>query len=134
MNMDYDEVKGHYKSMAVHKPPTLHDKIVMKFLKVYIPPEKDYYTSVEVYDAAKTGQVDIVIEEQENTYNLIEVKTKPEQLDEAIGQILRYKFSFADRYKVKKERLSTGIVCPSFYPSHKQCCSEIGIKLWEIQL
>jgi len=120
--------------MATHGwPPTAHDEVMSMFLRSFIPPNKNYWTEVEVYDGTEMRRVDIVIEDDNEGYTLIEVKSEPNEVDKAIGQILKYKVLFGERYDVSEDKVSVGIVCPSFYPPHKQICNEIGIRLWEVQ-
>jgi predicted RecB family nuclease len=117
--------------MAMYQSTTSHDKVVLAFLNSLLPPNMDYWTSVEVYNEAKIGQIDIVIRKGEG-YTLIEAKSGPKEMDEAIGQILRHKVLFSQRYGVNEDRIGMGITCPLFYPSHIKVCDEIGIKLWRI--
>jgi hypothetical protein len=104
-----------------------------KFIRSFIPANRNYWTEVEVYHGTEMRRVDIVIEDENEAYTLVEVKSEPNEVDKAIGQILEYKVLFGERYGVSKGKISVGIVCPSFHPFHKEICSEVGIRLWQVQ-
>lgn len=110
------KLAGHYKKMATHGwPHTAHDEIMSKFVSSFIPAHQNYWAEVEVYYGAETRRVDIVIENENEAYILVEVKSEPNEVDKAIGQVLEYRVLFGETYGVSKRKISAGIACPSFH-------------------
>jgi len=80
----------------------------------------------------EVGYVDLVFMDRDGTYLLVEVKVKPEEIDKAIGQILRHRLLFASQNLLQPEKIRMAIVCP-FVPSQsRKICEEVGIQCFEV--
>ena len=63
---------------------------------------------------------------------LVEVKVGPNELDKAIGQIMRHRNLFARQNQVDQTSIRMGIACPSIPAHYRSICAEVGITSFEI--
>jgi len=68
----------------------------------------------------------------DGTYLLVEVKVKPEEIDKAIGQILRHRSLFASQNFLQPEKIRTAIACPFIPSQSRKICEEVQIQCFEI--
>jgi len=83
-------------------------------------------------DFGERGYVDLVFRDKEGYHLLVEVKVNPEEIDKAIGQVLRHQELFSKQNFVKKERLRIGIACPFISSQALTICDAAGIAAFEL--
>ncbi len=80
----------------------------------------------------EVGIIDLVFLDKNGAYLLVEVKVKPDEIDKAIGQVLRHRDLFAKQNFIEKEKLRVGIACPFIPVQARTICEEAGIERFEI--
>ncbi len=81
----------------------------------------------------ESGYVDLVFEKTDGSYLLVEVKVKPDEIDKAIGQIMRHRELFSTQGALDKSRISIAIACP-FIPAHSLAvCLSAGIHCFQLE-
>lgn len=131
--MTAPKIKGHHQSMATHgAKPTAEDLLTMKFLQTSPYMLWDYWTQVEVTWGDEIGYIDIVLRDGAGKYSVVEVKSSLKQVDEAIGQILRYGLLFSKARGLDEANVQRLIVCSEFYSSHIEVCKRLGITLLSV--
>lgn len=78
------------------------------------------------------GFVDLVFNDRDGRPLLVEVKVGPEELDKAIGQILRHRQLFAQQNRLEDGTVRVGIACPYIPPQYRSICERVGITCFEI--
>lgn len=81
----------------------------------------------------EVGYVDLVFMDRDGRYLLLEVKVKPEEIDKAIGQILRHRSLFASQNFLQSEKIRVAIACPFIPPQSQKICEEAGIQCFEVE-
>jgi hypothetical protein len=81
----------------------------------------------------EVGYVDLVFIGEDGTYLLVEVKIKPEEIDKAIGQILRHRSLFASQNFLQPEKIRMAIACPFIPSQSRKICEEAQIQCFEIK-
>ena len=77
--------------------------------------------------------VDLVFTDIGGRYLLLEVKVKTDEIDKAIGQILRHREIFAKQNFVEKSELRVGIACPIIPAQAQAICEATGIESFELE-
>lgn len=78
------------------------------------------------------GLIDVVFRRADGGYLLVEVKGKPEELDKAIGQILRHRRLFAAQNRLSEGQVAMAIACAFIPAEARQICEAIGIRCLEL--
>jgi hypothetical protein len=78
------------------------------------------------------GLIDAVFQKVDGGYLLVEVKGKPEELDKAVGQILRHRTLFVAQNGLEEERVEVAIACPFIPAEAQEVCQSIGIRCLEL--
>lgn len=76
---------------------------------------------------AERGFVDVVFE-GERGYLLVEVKVKADELDKAMGQVMRHRDLFIEHNNLPPDRVRTAIACPAMPASFVRMCAGVGIQ------
>lgn len=84
-------------------------------------------------DFSERGYVDLVFRDNKGHQLLVEVKVKPEEIDKAIGQILRHKEIFLAENFLTEDKVRVAIACPYIFPSSKKICERLGIACFEVK-
>jgi len=122
--------------MSKRAKPNLHHET----LAVYVRDHPDLFgpgltcrgTDVLVSRSfAERGFVDAVFEGA-GGYVLVEVKVKADELDKAMGQIVRHRDLFIEENNLPPERVRAAIACPQMPNSFVRTCAAIGIQCVEI--
>ncbi len=85
-------------------------------------------------DFGELGYVDLIFDDRSGQALLVEIKVKPEELDKAIGQILRHRHLFVQQNNIEPTSVRVGIACPSIPPQHHSICMQTGICCWQIPI
>lgn len=81
----------------------------------------------------ESGYIDLVFEKTEGSYLLVEVKVKPDEIDKAIGQVMRHRELFAAQNALDKSRIAIAVACP-FVPAHiRMVCFSAGIACFQLE-
>jgi hypothetical protein len=80
----------------------------------------------------EVGYIDAVLQDKDSRYMLLEVKVRPEEIDKAIGQVLRQKELFCSQNFVDPIAVRVGIACPYVPELARRVCSGHGIELFEL--
>jgi hypothetical protein len=81
---------------------------------------------------AEVGYVDVVLRDRAGRYLLLEVKVKADEIDKAIGQILRHRELFCSQNLLEPGSVRLGIACP-YVPEHaRRVCLAVGIEAFEL--
>ncbi len=117
--------RGKHKELVDH---------IVKNPDVLEPGLKLHGSNVHVSrEFGEVGYVDLVFIGGNGTYLLVEVKGKPEEIDKAIGQILKHRSLFASQNLLQPKKIRIAIACP-FVPSHsRKICEEAGIQCFEVK-
>lgn len=83
-------------------------------------------------DFGEIGYIDLVFKDQNSSYLLVEVKVKPEEIDKAIGQVLRHKYFFVSQNFLVADKVRVAIACPYIPASSRKICEGVGISCFEI--
>jgi len=83
-------------------------------------------------DFGESGFIDLVFEDSDGRPLLVEVKAAPNELDKAIGQIMRHRHLFARQNQVDETSIRMGIACPSILTHYRSICAQAGITCFEI--
>jgi hypothetical protein len=83
-------------------------------------------------DFGELGFIDLVFEDSDGHTLLVEVKVGPNELDKAIGQIMRHRYLFARQNRVDETSIRMAIACPSIPTHYRSICAEVGITCFEI--
>jgi RecB family endonuclease NucS len=78
-------------------------------------------------DFGELGFIDLVFEDCEGRTLLVEVKVGPNELDKAIGQIMRHRYLFAQQNRVDETSVRMAIACPSIPTHYRSICARVGI-------
>lgn len=85
-------------------------------------------------DFGEQGFIDLLFEDRKARWLLVEVKSGPDELDKAIGQVLRHRHLFARQNGLSKDTIRIA-VCSPFVPAHsRSICEESGIQWFEVTL
>ncbi|MFQ5853212.1 MAG: HTH domain-containing protein [Candidatus Binatia bacterium] len=79
------------------------------------------------------GLIDAVFQKADGGYLLVEVKGKPEELDKAVGQILRHRQLFAAQNSLDERRVDVAIACPFIPADARKVCEGVGIRWLELK-
>jgi len=80
----------------------------------------------------EVGIIDLVFLDKSGTYLLVEVKVKPDEIDKAIGQVLRHRDLFARQNFLERNKLRIGIACPFIPVQARAICEAAGIEAFEL--
>lgn len=117
---------------------TEHDAIQV-YLKKHmeeINPDWAYfgmeYSLENTQRTTRNARVDLVFKHKHESerYLLVEVKPDQESVDEAFGQVLRYRHAFCDIHSTPNldpDQIELAIAAPEIGEYHKQAASELGI-------
>ena len=90
-------------------------------------------TNVQVSrDFGERGYVDLMFQDSAGSYLLVEVKVTPQEIDKAIGQILKHRELFAEQNNLDKRRVRLAIACPEIPTHYQAICEELGINWYQI--
>jgi len=78
------------------------------------------------------GIIDAVFRKADGGYLLVEVKVKPEELDKAVGQILRHRRLFVAQNGIEEARVDVVIACPFIPVEARKVCESVGIGCLEL--
>lgn len=84
-------------------------------------------------DVGELGFVDLVFEDSGGHSLLVEVKVASNELDKAIGQILRHRNLFARQNQLDETSIRMGIACPSIPSYCRSICAAARISCFEIR-
>jgi hypothetical protein len=83
-------------------------------------------------DFCELGFIDLVFEDRDHRVLLVEVKVGVDELDKAIGQILRHRYLFAQQNQMDRSSIRVGIACPYISESCRVICADVGITCFEL--
>lgn len=83
-------------------------------------------------DFGELGFVDLVFNDRDSALLLVEVKVEPNELDKAIGQILRHRKLFATQNRIPEPSIRMGIACPYVPSQYRSLCQSVGISWFEL--
>lgn len=83
-------------------------------------------------DFGELGFIDLVYEDRDGRPLLIEVKVGPDELDKAVGQILRHRELYSRQNAINAEKIRLGIACPFIPAQYRTICRPIGIACFEL--
>jgi len=83
-------------------------------------------------DFGELGYVDLVFTDRSSRTLLVEVKVGPEELDKAVGQILRHRYLFASQNGLQEPAVRVGIACPYVPAQYRSICESNGISWFEL--
>jgi RecB family endonuclease NucS len=116
--------RGKHKELVDH---------IVKNPDVLEPGLRLYDSNVHVsHEFGEVGYVDLVFIGRDGTYLLVEVKVKPEEIDKAIGQILRHRLLFASQNFLQPEKIRIAIACPVVPSQSRKICEGVQIQCFEI--
>lgn len=78
------------------------------------------------------GVIDLIFKDKNNRYILLEVKVRPNEIDEGIGQILRHSELFLEQNQISREKIRIGIVCPYIPQAYLRVCGNSGIECFQV--
>lgn len=115
---------------------TKHEEIAEKIIQNSNMLEDGLYfegRNVQVsQDFGELGYIDLIFRDKGNRFLLIEVKVKPEEIDKAIGQIMRHRKLFIKQNLVTSESVRIAIACPYISLLQREICDEAGITCFQI--
>jgi len=83
-------------------------------------------------DFGELGYVDLVFNDRSGRTLLVEVKVGPDELDKALGQILRHRYLFASQNGMQESAVRVGIACPYVPIQYQSICESNGISWFEL--
>lgn len=83
-------------------------------------------------DFGELGYVDLVFTDSCGRTLLVEVKVGPDELDKAVGQILRHRYLFASQNGLQESTVRVGIACPYVPVQYQSICESNGISWFEL--
>ncbi len=83
-------------------------------------------------DFGELGFVDLAFEDCQGRPLLVEVKVGPNELDKAIGQIMRHRYLFARQNRMDEASIRIGIACRSIPMYWRSICASTGIACFEV--
>jgi len=83
-------------------------------------------------DFGELGFVDLVFDDRDGAPLLVEVKVEPDELDKAIGQILRHRKLFATQNRIPDPSIRMGIACPYIPSQYRSLCQSVGITWFQL--
>lgn len=83
-------------------------------------------------DFGELGFIDLVYSDRDGLPFLLEVKACPDELDKAVGQILRHRRLFARQNGIEESRVRVAIACPFVPPLHRAVSESVGIVCFQI--
>ncbi len=83
-------------------------------------------------DFGELGFIDLLFEDCEGRPLLVEVKVEPNELDKAIGQVLRHRHLFAQQNRLDETSIRVGIACPYIPTHYRSICAQTGITCFEV--
>jgi RecB family endonuclease NucS len=116
--------KGKHKSLMdqiVHNPDILEEGLTLLGTNVLVS-----------RDFGERGYIDLVFHDRNKCYVLAEVKVGADEIDQAIGQIMRHKKLFEDQNSLEPHVVRMAIACPLISKPHRQICESLGIRCLEL--
>lgn len=83
-------------------------------------------------DFGELGYVDLVFNDRSGQTLLVEVKVGPDELDKAVGQILRHRYLFASQNGLQESAVRVGIACPYVPVQYQSICESNRISWFEL--
>jgi hypothetical protein len=83
-------------------------------------------------DFGELGYVDLVFTDGRGRTLLVEVKVGPDELDKAVGQVLRHRHLFANQNGLQESTVRVGIACPFVPVQYRSICESIGASWFEL--
>jgi len=91
-------------------------------------------SDVQVSQGIEVGFIDLVFEDSNGRPLLVEVKVDGDEMDKAVGQILRHRYLYAVQNRIPKSEIRLGICCQYVPPSFCDICNDLGITWVEVAL
>lgn len=116
-----------------HIKDVLHEELAGHLSNEWTDPIQE--DPVGTREDAGQGAIDIRFRHQdEHRHLLVEVKTDPDRVDKAFGQLYRYKHRFLrDHPGVEQEDIELAIAAPEFWPAHEDSATELDIRLLTVR-
>ncbi len=84
------------------------------------------------HDFGELGFIDLVFDDCQGRPLLLEAKVRPNELDKAIGQVMRHRHLFSQQNRMEEVSIRIGIACRSIPPYYRSICARAGIACFEI--
>jgi hypothetical protein len=82
-------------------------------------------------DFGEQGFIDLFFEDARSQPLLVEVKCDTDELDKAVGQILRHRYFFAQQNQIGQDRIRVAVCCPRIPAYYRSICHDCGIECFE---
>lgn len=76
---------------------------------------------------SERGRIDLLWEYPTGDYLLVEVKATMQELDKAIGQVLRHRDLFIEQNHLEPSKVKAAVACPIVPESSRRLCASLGI-------
>ena len=83
-------------------------------------------------DFGELSYVDLVFTDRSGRTLLVEVKVGSDELDKAVGQILRHRYLFTNQNGVQESAVRVGIACPYVPVQYRRICESNRISWFEL--
>ena len=78
-------------------------------------------------DFAERGSIDLVFKDRRGSYLLVEVKVRANEIDKAIGQVMRHRALFASQNFLDPPVVRVAVACPDVPGQSRRVCEATGI-------
>jgi hypothetical protein len=125
----WERVKTQNTELDIPLPDSLHSRMIVYFRRSLGGPKDHFRASVDLGFGDEEGEADGILYEG-RALRIIEIKGEHNEVDRGIGQLLRYRTLFIQRYGGNLSSIKMGLVCTEITPAQHAVCHELGIKLW----
>jgi hypothetical protein len=129
LNQVWERVKAQNKNRCIRLTKSPHARITRRFLRSIPNPEITFQATVNLNFGEDGGAADGVLRE-EDYLRIIEFKGDYDEVDKGIGQLLKYRTLFIQRYGASLDTVKLGLVCSGITPAQHAVCQDLDIKLW----
>lgn len=135
-----EDWRSHRPSSPRKRQHTVHDRIqawLADAPEQYLEEWEHLDTEYSLLSASplrENARVDLVFKRADGSeqYLLVEVKPSREKVDKALGQLLRYRYAFADQHttpRLSPENIELAIAVPAVDEYHQQAATDLGIRV-----